>query len=392
MEIATLNPDSTSGAQAIRPPPAELPRNGLEDDSPRHPVVVTKGSVILALFGLAVFAFLYQDGGLWLLGLAAACLLVPLSLAVVRVWRARQGQLQLGLLRHPLRPGFRAHLLQGLNILLCSLLLGGVLAAGGAHYARVWLSLNDDQFTVVMALFVAGLVMLTMLALVPLRRVYLATNLVVVLLSGFLAVQLVQISVPVADAIVLDSPLPGEWFVQNGGRSALLNGHQDGEINAVDFQLLGADGRTHTGGDDAQLADYAGFGSPVVAPADGRVVGVTEGYPDNPPGTNGDRANHVIIDIGGDRYVVLVHVQQGSVTVQAGDDVLRGQPIATVGNNGHSSAPHLHVQVQDTTAEMDAEHTYPMVFRDVEITRGGAWPWGDTGELRTGDLVRRLGT
>ena len=50
------------------------------------------------------------------------------------------------------------------------------------------------------------------------------------------------------DAVVLDSPLAGEWFVLNGGRSALLNGHSPNEGNAVDFQLLGANGRTHTGG------------------------------------------------------------------------------------------------------------------------------------------------
>ena len=30
-----------------------------------------------------------------------------------------------------------------------------------------------------------------------------------------------------------------------------------------------------------------------------------------------------------------------------------------------------------------------MVFRNVHITRGGAWPWGDSRELRTGDLVSR---
>jgi hypothetical protein len=40
---------------------------------------------------------------------------------------------------------------------------------------------------------------------------------------------------------------------------------------------------------------------------------------------------------------------------------------------------------------VDAERTYPMVFRNVHITRGGAWPWGDSRELRTGDLVLALG-
>ncbi|HEY9378678.1 MAG TPA: hypothetical protein VIQ02_16500, partial [Jiangellaceae bacterium] len=64
---------------------------------------------------------------------------------------------------------------------------------------------------------------------------------------------------------------------------------------------------------------------------------------------------------------------------------------AAVGNNGHSSEPHLHMQVQDSPAGMDADRTYPMVFRNAHISRGGAWPWGDSRELRTGDLVRALG-
>jgi murein DD-endopeptidase MepM/ murein hydrolase activator NlpD len=189
---------------------------------------------------------------------------------------------------------------------------------------------------------------------------------------------------------VLDSPLAGEWFVQNGGRSILLNGHAQNESNAVDFQLMGPNGRTHTGGSDAPLTDYAGFGLPVMAPADGRIVEVTDGYPDNPPGTNGD-ANHLVMDIGGGRYVVLGHLKQDSATVQVGDVVRRGQPLAAVGNNGNSSAPHLHLQVQDSPAGSNADRTYPMLFRNVDITRGGAWPWGDSRELRTGDLVRALG-
>jgi hypothetical protein len=40
-------------------------------------VVVTKGSLILALVASAVFAYLQQDRGMWHFGLAAACVVVP---------------------------------------------------------------------------------------------------------------------------------------------------------------------------------------------------------------------------------------------------------------------------------------------------------------------------
>jgi murein DD-endopeptidase MepM/ murein hydrolase activator NlpD len=281
---------------------------------------------------------------------------------------------------------------QGLNVWLCCGLLAGVLAAGGAHYARIGYSLNDAQFAVVIAAFAAGLVLLGALAVVPPRRVNVATNVVVALLSAFLALQLGRISVPSTDPVVLDSPLAGQWFVFNGGRSVLLNGHSPNESNAVDFLRLGANGRTHTGSAGAPLADYAGFGLPVLAPTDGRIVEVTDDIADTPPGINGDHANNLVVDIGGGRYLVLSHLKHGSVTVHVGDVVRRGQPLAAVGNSGHTNEPHLHAQIQDSpTGREDADRTYPMVFRNVHITRGGAWPWGDTRELRTGDLIRALG-
>jgi hypothetical protein len=189
------------------------------------------------------------------------------------------------------------------------------------------------------------------------------------LLSGFIAVQLAHVSVPATDPILLDSPLAGEWSVLNGGHSVLLNGHSPNEANAVDLQRLGPNGRTHIGGSDAPLSAYVGFGLPVLAPADGRIIEVTDNYPDTPPGINGDHANKLVIDIGGGRFVVLGHLKQDSINVGIGDVVRRGQPLATVGNGGHTNEPRLHLQVQDSpTRWKDADGTYPMVLRDVQIT------------------------
>jgi hypothetical protein len=355
-------------------------------------IVVTKRSLILAVWGLVIFIFLFQDKGIWFFGLAAVCVVLPLVLASSRAWGARRSRIEVGLLRHPLRREVRAHLVQGVNIWLCCGLLGGIVAAGGTHYARIGFSLNAAQFNLMITIFAAGLVLLAALAVVPRRRVYVATNLVVALLSGFLALQLLRISVPPTDPVLLDSPLTGEWFVYNGGRSDLLNGHSPNESNAIDFMRLGTNGRTHTGSAGAPLIDYAGFGWPVLAPADGRIVEVADGYADAPPGTNGDHPNTVVVDIGDGRYVVMGHLKQGSATVEPGDLVRRGQPLAEVGNTGNTNEPHLHLQLQDSpTGRENADRTYPMVFYNVDITRGGSWPGGDSRELRTGDLVRALG-
>ena len=70
--------------------------------------------------------------------LVTTCLVLPLVLAASRAWRGRRGQLELGLLRHPLRREMRAHLVQLANIWLYCALLAGVVAAGGTHFARTW--------------------------------------------------------------------------------------------------------------------------------------------------------------------------------------------------------------------------------------------------------------
>ncbi len=350
-------------------------------------IVVTKRSLILAVWALAVFVGLFYAYGESFNMLATVCLVVPAVLALSRLWGARRRRLELGLLRHPLGRELRPHLVQMLNVWLCCVLLGSVIAAGGTHFARIAFSFTGAQHNALIASFVAGLVLLAALALVPLRRVHLATNVVVSLLSGFLVVQLAGISTTRPDAVVLDSPLVGEWFVLNGGNSVLLNGHSANESNALDFVRLEANGRTHTGGTSASLTAYAGFGWPLLAPADGEVVEVTDTNPDSPPGTNSDYPNHLVIDIGGGRYVALGHLKQGSVTVVVGDTVRAGQRIAAVGNNGHSNEPHLHLQVQDSAAGTDANRTYPIVFRNTAISRGGVWPFGDARQPRTGDLV-----
>ena len=366
-------------------------QESVSEPGPGRTVVLTQRSLILSTWALVIFIALYYDYGQSFNVLTAVCVVLPVVLAASRVWSARRGRIELGLLGHTLHRQLRPYLLQGLNIWLCCALLGAVIAAGATHYARIGLALNAVQFQLMISVFAAGPVLMAALALVPGRRVHLATNIVVALMSSFLAVQLIQISTPAPDPVVLDSPLAGEWFVLNGGNSLLLNGHSPNESHAVDFLQLGANGRTHTSGRGAPLSAYAGFGQPVLAPADGRVVEVTDGTADTPPGINGDQANTVVIDIGAGRYLVLGHLRQGSVTVQVGEVVRRGQPLAGVGNSGHTNEPHLHLQVQDSsTGRRDAERTYPMVFTNVHVTRGGPWPWADPREPRTGDRVRAI--
>jgi hypothetical protein len=326
-----------------------------------------------------------------LIAFAPVAIGLPLVLAASRARAARHDRVEYGLLRHPLRRELRRHQLQAVNVWLFCALLGAAITAGTVESGR--LALPSTVFDVLHVGLWAGVILLAALALVPLRRVHVATNVLVIVISGFLVVQLGRIAlVAPSDPVGLESPVRGDWFVANGGRSALVNHHYVAfpqESNAVDFVQLGANGETHSG---RSLSSYAAFGKPVYAPAAGQVIDVRNGRPDQPIGEKGTLANMLVIDTGDGRYIVMAHLKQDSIPVGVGDSVDRGQLVARVGNSGDSDEPHLHMHVQnrpyDYTGNEDDLFTYPMTFRHAAIAPSGIWPRADAGELRSGDHIR----
>ena len=160
--------------------------------------------------------------------------------------------------------------------------------------------------------------------------------------------------------------------------------------DALDFVRL-IDGQAFAG-DPEHEASWHSFGQPVLATADGTVVSVRDDLAEQPVGELGQGAgNSIVLDIGGGRYVVFMHLQQGSALVRPGQSVTRGQRIAAVGNTGESLSPHLHVQIQDrpSLASDDREvRTFPMVFKHTTLTRGGRESTPPTADLRRGDVIR----
>jgi peptidase M23-like protein len=355
--------------------------------------------LLLALLGLLVLAGAYWVGFLPE-ALALLVLVIPLVTAVSRVWHARRGGLEYGLLRHPLRGELRPYLLQCLNHWLFWALFGAAILAGtfafvpGQVGLLFGLPLPDviPYRPLVIALGVGAFAMAA-LALVPRRRVQVATNVLVAIGTVFLAIQLVRIHTPPADPVAIDPPLAGEWAMIAGGRSTLLSHHYlvANVSNAVDFVQL-VEGRGYDG-DSKRAKAWYGFGEPVLAPADGTVVSVSDVHPDEPVGEIGQtpgQGNHIVLEIGDRRYAVLAHLRQGSARVSKGERVRLGQQIAAVGDSGNSLAPHLHFHVQDDPVIDQQARTIPVVFRDVLLTRVGRESTPAEADLRRGDYIRRI--
>ena len=197
-----------------------------------RPVALGKVNLLLALLALLVLAGAYWVGVLTQFLPEALALLVlvlaPVT-AVSRVWHARRGGLEYGLLRHPFRRELRPHLLQCLNHWLfwasfATAIMAGTFALVPSLVALLLsLPLPDlmPYQPLVIALGVGALVMAA-LALVPRRRVQVATNVLVAIGTVFLLIQLVRIYTPAADPATVAPPLAGEWAMLAGGRSALV--------------------------------------------------------------------------------------------------------------------------------------------------------------------------
>jgi len=140
------------------------------------------------------------------------------------------------------------------------------------------------------------------------------------------------------------------WFVVWGGDTRAQNYHVDYPDQRHAFDILVKQVGSSHAGDGTHLTDYYAYGKRLLSPAAGTVVEVENGLPDNPIGVtdpNHATGNHVLLDLGHGEYLLMAHMQPGSIRVKAGDHVKSGQWIGLCGNSGNTSEPHLHIHVQD---------------------------------------------
>ena len=66
----------------------------------------------------------------------------------------------------------------------------------------------------------------------------------------------------------------------------------------------------------------------------------------------------------------MAHLKRGSIVVQAGDKVKRGQLLGQCGNSGNSSEPHLHYHLQNSLVLQDGLGL-KCAFQNVVLTKDG---------------------
>ena len=198
-------------------------------------------------------------------------------------------------------------------------------------------------------------------------------------LIGSLVIEGPELVVDPRAATVISPPLQGDgWLAANGCCEATsihravrvpVGGARIGkqEIFAIDWARL-QDGQPFAG-DGARPEDWYGFGAEVLAVADGTVVSIQEGFPEEAPlqpvmhvsKPDDYGGNDVVLEIAPGVYAYYAHLQPGSITVAEGDEVQTGQALGLLGNSGNSTAPHLHFGLMDAPDPLVGT-SLPMVF------------------------------
>jgi hypothetical protein len=143
----------------------------------------------------------------------------------------------------------------------------------------------------------------------------------------------------------------------NGKSSALMNYHYTFAMHrnsganramayAVDITKLDKLGLAARNILPGTNEGYSIFHEKILSPCDGEVAAVDEQWPNQEPFSRNrpyNVCNHVVLRIQ-DTYVLMGHLQKGSITVKVGDKVKAGMVLGQVGNSGWTAQPHLHIQ------------------------------------------------
>lgn len=145
----------------------------------------------------------------------------------------------------------------------------------------------------------------------------------------------------------------GQYLIVQGGNQTQMNYHQAYEPQqyALDIVALNDFGARAKGIYPKNLERYEIYGHSIESPCTGVVSEAEDGLPDLiPPETDSENptGNYVALtcDYALDTIVYLAHMQEGSVTVEAGVQVEVGQLLGKVGNSGNTSEPHLHIHAE----------------------------------------------
>jgi hypothetical protein len=168
--------------------------------------------------------------------------------------------------------------------------------------------------------------------------------------------------------VALACPFEGRWKALGTGPWAARNYHLAASDQWFATDWVRVDGQSR--------------GTAVVAPVDGIVAHVENRQIDKPArrwiqrDVANPAGNYVSVRVNGreDVFVILAHLEQGSIGVWPGQAVRAGDLLGRCGNSGNTTRPHLHVHAQPTA------QVSPGAVWGVPVLFGGRAKWIRSGE------------
>lgn len=111
-------------------------------------------------------------------------------------------------------------------------------------------------------------------------------------------------------------------------------------------------GSNHKGLDLGWNRNYGGPNQDIIAVRDGTVIGVRSTYNRN-DSSGGSYGNYIKIDHKDGLHSLVAHLAYGSLLVKAGDNVKQGQVLAKMGNTGHATGNHVHLEIFKNNTKVD---------------------------------------
>jgi len=190
-------------------------------------------------------------------------------------------------------------------------------------------------------------------------------------ISGLLISKPKPLGIPLLErnTTIMSLPFNGEWFVYWGGVTETQNYHVNEVTQQYAYDILKVkDGASHDG-DPMNNESYFAFGEEIIAPCAARVITVIDGVPDNMPGETNPQeftGNTIVLQTDRDEFVLMAHLMKGSIIVEEGQDISKGEILAKCGNSGNSTEAHLHLSLQNA-ADMEDSIGAKLYFDRIEV-------------------------
>lgn len=190
-------------------------------------------------------------------------------------------------------------------------------------------------------------------------------------ISGLLISKPTQLGIPIMErnTTFMSLPFNGEWFVYWGGVTETQNYHVNEVTQQYAYDLMKVKDGVSYDGDPMDNESYFAFGEEIIAPCAARVITVIDGVPDNIPGETNPQeltGNTIVLQTDRGEFVLLAHLMKGSIIVEEGQDISKGEILAKCGNSGNSTEAHLHLSLQNA-ADMEDSIGAKLYFDRIEV-------------------------